>query len=224
MKAILLALALCLSIPLAAQGKSRPKPAAKVPATAAAEPAAVVPAPPPPVVKPKPRVQFLTSYGPIVVELEPALAPKTVANFLRYVAEGHYAGTIFHRVIEGFMVQGGGLLPDLTEKPTHEPVFNEAPDTFAAGLRNTRGTIAMARTDSPQSATAQFYFNTVDNVSLDHRDLTETGFGYCVFGRVVAGMDNVDKIEKVKTVWRKGMQNVPDYAVRIKSAERLPEP
>ena len=170
----------------------------------------------------KPKVQIDTSYGPIVVELEPELAPKTVANFLRYVQEGHYVDTIFHRVIDGFMVQGGGLLKDMKEKPTHEPIFNEARATFAAGLKNTRGTLAMARTDAPHSATAQFYINTADNPALDPKDGTDAGYGYCVFGRVVSGMPAVDKIEKVHTVWFHGTPNVPEYAVRIKSAQLLP--
>ncbi|WP_394366853.1 peptidylprolyl isomerase [Mesoterricola silvestris] len=172
----------------------------------------------------RPRVQILTSYGPVVVELEPALAPKTVANFLRYVKEGHYAGTIFHRVIAGFMIQGGGMLPDLTEKPCHEPIPNEAAPAFQGGLRNTRGTIAMARTEDPGSAAAQFYINTADNAALDYKDPSAAGAGYCVFGRVVSGMEAVDKIEKVNTIMRKGMQNVPEYAVRIKSAEVVAAP
>jgi cyclophilin family peptidyl-prolyl cis-trans isomerase len=167
-------------------------------------------------------VQIDTSYGPFVVELEQDLAPKTVANFLRYVQEGFYTDTIFHRVIQGFMVQGGGLLKDLAEKPCHEPIFNEARATFAAGLKNTRGTVAMARTDAPHSSTAQFYINTVDNKSLDPTDDTDAGYGYCVFGRVVSGMAVVDKIEKVHTVWFHGMANVPEYPVRIKSAQTMP--
>jgi len=170
----------------------------------------------------KPRVQLLTSYGPIVVELEPALAPKTVANFLGYVKTGHYAGTIFHRVIDGFMIQGGGLLESLQEKPAGEPVFNEAPQSFKGGLQNTRGTIAMARTDLPHSALAQFFINLVDNPRLDHKDLTPQGYGYCAFGRVVSGMEVADRIAKVKTEWRRGMGDVPVFAVRLKEATLLP--
>lgn len=185
-------------------------------------PTAPAPTPTAPAPAAKPRVQLLTSYGPIVIELEPELAPRTVENFLQYVRDGHYKGTIFHRVIEGFMVQGGGLLENLDEKPTRAPLLNEAPQTFQGGLRNTRGTVAMARTGSPHTATAQFYINTVDNKALDHRDLTEEGYGYCVFGRVVSGMESVDKIEKVKTEWRKGQSGVPQYAVRIKDALLLP--
>ncbi|HEY3271630.1 MAG TPA: peptidylprolyl isomerase [Geothrix sp.] len=216
-------LLLCLSL-TAALAAQAPAPA-PAPAGAAQVPAASPAPTPTPVPAPvaKPRVQLLTSYGPIVVELEPELAPKTVANFLQYVKDGHYKGTIFHRVIEGFMVQGGGLLENLDEKPMRAPVLNEAPQTFQAGLKNTRGTIAMARTGSPHSATAQFYINTVDNKALDHRDMSEEGYGYCAFGRVVAGMDVVDKIEKVKTEWRKGQSGVPQYPVRLKDAVLLPQ-
>ena len=189
--------------------------------------AAQAPVPPPvaaptPVPMAKPRVQLLTSYGPIVVELEPELAPKTVDNFLQYVQNGHYKDTIFHRVIEGFMIQGGGLLENLEEKPSGAPIPNEAPQSFKGGLKNTRDTIAMARTSSPHSATAQFYINVMDNPRLDHRGLSEEGYGYCVFGRVIAGMDAVDKIAKVKTEWRRGMGDVPQFAVRLKDAVLLP--
>lgn len=179
---------------------------------------------PPPAPTAKPRVRLETSYGPIVIELEADLAPLTVANFLRYVHEGHYAGTIFHRVIPGFMIQGGGLSEDLQEKPTHPPIPNEAPATFAAGLKNLRGTVAMARTEDPNSATSQFFINTADNPSLDHRSPNADGMGYCVFGRVVEGMDVVDRIERVRTTWRKGHANVPEFAVRLKHAEALPQP
>ena len=197
---VLIAALFCAFPPLAAQA---PAPAAEAP-------------------KAKPRVQLVTSYGPIVVELEPALAPRTVANFLGYVQRGHYAGTIFHRVISGFMIQGGGLLENMEEKPTGEAVLNEAPQTFKAGLKNTRGTIAMARTAAPHSAMAQFYINLVDNVALDHRDLSTEGYGYCVFGRVVEGLDVVDRIARVKTEWRRGMGDVPQFAVRLKEATVLP--
>jgi len=215
--------ALLLVLPLSAQGKPKAKPKAKPATTAVAEPAPAPVAEPVPAPKAKPRVKLETSYGPVVVELEPELAPETVANFLRYVKEGHYAGTIFHRVIPGFMVQGGGLLEDLSEKPTHGPIPNEAPATFKAGLKNVLGTVAMARQTDPQSATAQFYINTNTNVSLDHSAPTAEGYGYCVFGRVVEGMEAILKIEKVNTVWRRGMQSVPEYPVRLKSAEVLPE-
>ncbi len=199
---LLASLLLALALPVVAQA---PAPQAAAPAPAA-----------------KPRVQLVTSYGPIVVELEPALAPRTVANFLGYVQRGHYAGTIFHRVISGFMIQGGGLLENMEEKPTGEAVLNEAPQTFKAGLKNTRGTIAMARTAAPHSAMAQFYINLVDNVALDHRDLSTEGYGYCVFGRVVEGLDVVDRIARVKTEWRRGMGDVPQFAVRLKEATVLP--
>ena len=183
--------------------------------------AAQAPAPQPAPVA-KPRVQLLTSYGPVVVELEPELAPQTVANFLQYVKDGHYKGTIFHRVIEGFMIQGGGMLENLDEKPGRAAILNEAPQTFKAGLKNTRGTLAMARTGTPHSATAQFYINLVDNPLLDHRNMSEEGYGYCVFGRVIAGMDAVDKIAKVKTEWRRVMGDIPQFPVRIKDALLLP--
>ena len=217
MKAFALAALLCAILPLGAQVQSA--------APAPVQPAAPAPVPPAAETQaPKPRVKILTSYGPIVVELEPALAPKTVANFLRYVGEGFYAGTIFHRVISGFMIQGGGMLPDMTEKAVHEPIPNEAGLTFKAGLRNERGTLAMARTDDPGSATAQFFISTADNAALDHKDYSPAGYGYCTFGRVVSGMDAVDKIEKVNVVMRRGMQNVPEYAVRIKAVELVPAP
>lgn len=219
-----LILPLLLALPLAAQSAPKAKPKAK-PALKAAPAPAPSPAPePPPAPKAKPRVKLDTSYGPIVIELEPDLAPLTVENFLRYVKEGHYAGTVFHRVIPGFMVQGGGMLDDMSEKPTHPPIPNEAPATFAAGLKNLRGTVAMARTDDPNSATAQFFINTGDNASLDHKSPSAEGMGYCVFGRVVEGMEAVDRIEKVRTGWRRGHQNVPEYPVRLKGAEVLPAP
>jgi cyclophilin family peptidyl-prolyl cis-trans isomerase len=172
---------------------------------------------------PKPRVRLVTSYGPIVFELEPEAAPATVANFLTYVKEGFYAGTIFHRVIPGFMIQGGGLTEDLRDKPTHSPIPNEADRSSRMGLLNTLGTLAMARMEEPASASSQFFINTGNNAALDHRTRSAEGYGYCVFGRVVEGMDTVARIEKVITVTRRGMANVPEYAVRIKSAEVLAE-
>ena len=196
---------LALVLPLAAQAPAAPPAAVPVPVPVA-----------------KPRVQLLTSYGPIVVELEPELAPKTVANFLQYVKDGHYKGTIFHRVIGGFMIQGGGMLESLEEKPTRAAIPNEVGQTFKAGLKNARGTIAMARTANPHSATAQFYINLADNPNLDPHGFSEEGFGYCVFGRVVSGMEAVDKISKVKTEWRRGMSDVPQFPVRLKDAVLLP--
>ena len=170
----------------------------------------------------KPRVQLMTSYGPVVVELEAQAAPQTVANFLKYVQDGFYAGTIFHRVIDGFMIQGGGFLETMEEKPTRVAIPNEAPAGAKAGLKNLRGTLAMARTMEPHTAMAQFFINLVDNPRLDNRDLTEAGYGYCVFGRVVSGMDAVDRIGKVKTEWRRGMGDIPQFPVRIKEATVLP--
>lgn len=204
-------LILCSTLALAAQ---------QPPAAPAQAP---VPAPSPePAPKARPQVRIDTSYGPIIVELDPEAAPATVANFLQYVKDGFYKGTIFHRVIQGFMIQGGGLTADLVEKPTRPPVTNEAPQSFKAGLKNVRGTLAMARTEDPQSASSQFYINTVDNPALDYRDFTPEGYGYCVFGRVVSGMDVVDRIEKVRTEWRKGQSGVPQFPVFIKDATLLP--
>ena len=167
----------------------------------------------------KPQVKIVNNYGSIVVELEPTLAPKTVANFLRYLQEGHFVGTTFHRVVEGFVIQGGGHLEDLSEKPTHDPIPNESERAFKGGLKNTRGTIAMARETAPDTANSQFYINTVDNTRLDFKDASDTGIGYCAFGRVIEGMDTVDRISKVRVEWKKGMQNVPEYPVRIRQVE-----
>jgi peptidyl-prolyl cis-trans isomerase B (cyclophilin B) len=143
----------------------------------------------------KPRVRLETNKGVIVVELDPAKAPKTVANFLQYVRDKYYDGLIFHRVIKGFMIQGGGVTIDYREKPKREPIVNEAGN----GLKNLRGTIAMARTGEVNSATAQFFINHRDNAFLDHTDNSAQGFGYCVFGKVVEGMDVVDKIANIPT-------------------------
>ncbi len=172
----------------------------------------------------KPRVQLVTSYGLITLELEPEAAPETVANFLAYVQEGFYGSTIFHRVIPGFMIQGGGFTEDLREKPTRPPIRNEAERSSRAGLLNRVGTIAMARTEDPNSASTQFFLNTADNPALDHRNPSPEGYGYCVFGRIVEGLEVVTRIEKVITVTRKGMPNVPEYPVRIKSAVVIPAP
>jgi cyclophilin family peptidyl-prolyl cis-trans isomerase len=174
---------------------------------------------------PKPRVQFTTSLGAFTLELEPEAAPKTVANFLQYVKAGHYAGTTFHRVIPTFMIQGGGHLKDLREKPASARVENEADVALAKGLRNVRGTVAMARTNDPHSAGAQFFVNTVDNAFLDHRSKDPRGWGYCVFGRVVEGMETVDKIKDVQTgTGANGMQNVPVTPVLITGAKVLGAP
>ncbi len=142
-----------------------------------------------------PRVTIQTTLGSIVVELDRKRAPGTVENFLRYVREGFYDNTIFHRVINGFMIQGGGFTPDFQRKETHKPIRNEADN----GLKNLRGTIAMARTMAPHSATAQFFINVADNGFLDHTRPTPNGWGYTVFGKVVEGMDVVDRIRKTPT-------------------------
>jgi peptidyl-prolyl cis-trans isomerase B (cyclophilin B) len=141
------------------------------------------------------QVELDTTLGKIVIELDAAKAPNTVANFLAYVKAGHYDGTIFHRVIATFMIQGGGFDSAYVKKPTNAPIQNEADN----GLSNLRGTIAMARTSDPHSATAQFFINVTDNAGLDHSAKTSQGWGYCVFGKVVSGLDTVDKIKAVPT-------------------------
>lgn len=161
-----------------------------------------------------PRVIIETSHGNIVIELDPQAAPLTTANFIAYVQNGFYDDTIFHRVIKGFMIQGGGLTSDMRPKATREPVANEADN----GLKNAVGTIAMARTQDPHSATAQFFINVADNTSLNHIRKTSAGWGYCVFGRVVEGMDVVRAIEKVATTSRAGHRDVPAETVLIKRA------
>ena len=187
-------------------------------APTATTPVAVPPAVPAPVAGP--RVALHTSLGDIVLELDPAKAPNSVENFLQYVRDGHYNGTIFHRVIDNFMAQGGGFTADLQQKPTRAPIKNEANN----GLSNLRGTVAMARTNDPHSAAAQFFVNVVDNPRLDFVS-EQNGFtwGYAVFGKVVEGMETVDKIRAVET----GPQgpfarDVPKTAVVIESAELLP--
>lgn len=164
-----------------------------------------------------PMIKFETSAGTITLELYPDKAPITVANFLQYVDDGFYGGTLFHRVIHGFMIQGGGFDSSLSRKPTKAPIRNEA----ANGLKNERGTIAMARTSMPNSATSQFFINTVDNTALNFRDQSPMGIGYCVFGRVIDGMDVVGAIEGVKTGFRAGMRDVPAEDVVIKKAVRV---
>ena len=160
-------------------------------------------------------IRLHTSFGAITLELDAEHAPKTVENFLGYVKEGFYDGTIFHRVIDGFMIQGGGFTEDMVQKATHEPVENEA----ANGLKNAAYTIAMARTPNPHSATAQFFINVADNAFLNYSASTPQGYGYCVFGRVVEGQDVVDKIRKVKTGNRSGYQDVPVDNVVIERVE-----
>ncbi len=159
-----------------------------------------------------PRVELVTSLGTIEVQLDPQRAPKTVANFLQYVKSGFYGGTIFHRVIPGFMIQGGGFTPDMQQKPTQPPIPLESQN----GLKNLRGTIAMARTANPNSATSQFFINLVDNPALDYPQ--PDGHGYAVFGQVIKGMDVVDRIAKVPTQDAGPYQNVPVTPVVIKQA------
>lgn len=163
-----------------------------------------------------PRVEIETNLGNIVVQLSPSRAPITVKNFIRYVEEGHYSNTLFHRVIPGFMIQGGGFTADMVQKPTHDPIPLEA----RGGLKNDKYTIAMARTMYPHSATSQFYINVNDNSFLN-ADQAQDGNGYTVFGRVVSGMDVVDRIAEVPTGYRAGMQDVPRETVTIKSAKLL---
>jgi len=162
-------------------------------------------------------VRLHTSFGPITLALDTERAPKTVANFLDYVGKGHYDGTIFHRVINGFMIQGGGFAPGMKQKATGAPVPNEANN----GLRNDAYTIAMARTSDPHSATAQFFINVADNTFLNHTAPTAQGWGYCVFGKVTEGIEVVDRIKAVAT-GRTGMHSdVPQKDVMIERAEVL---
>ena len=158
------------------------------------------------------KVTMETTLGTITLELNDEKAPETVKNFVRYAKDGHYDGTIFHRVIDGFMIQGGGFTKDMNQKETREPIRNEAMN----GLKNLRGTIAMARTMVVDSATSQFFINLVDNAFLDFQNPTPQGFGYAVFGKVVDGMDVVDQIAKVKTGFSGPHQNVPEEAIVIK--------
>ena len=159
-------------------------------------------------------IRFETSLGNFTVELDLKSAPVSSENFLRYVEDGHFDGTVFHRVIPGFMIQGGGFAADMTEKPTRKPISNEA----ANGLRNLRGSLAMARTNDINSASAQFFVNLVDNGFLDQRP---GNFGYAVFGRVVDGMDVIDKIAAVKTGRKHGHDDVPVEPVAVMAARRV---
>ena len=165
-----------------------------------------------------PTVLMETSLGSITIELDQAKAPITVKNFLSYVDEKFYDGTIFHRVISNFMIQGGGFTPEMQQKRAKAPIKNEAGN----GLKNMTGTLAMARTNVVDSATAQFFINVVDNDFLDHQNTTSQGFGYAVFGKVIQGMDVVEKIKAVKTVSKMGFSDVPAEAVVIKSVKRVP--
>ncbi|MHB8346536.1 MAG: peptidylprolyl isomerase [Acidiferrobacterales bacterium] len=159
------------------------------------------------------RVRMLTSYGAMILELDEQRAPKTVENFLAYVREGFFDGTLFHRIIDNFMIQGGGFNAGMVQKATHAPLENEATN----GLRNERGTIAMARTSDPHSATSQFFINVVDNDFLNYTAPSPTGWGYCVFGKVTDGMTVVDRIKGVPTGTRGGHKNVPLTEVIIES-------
>ena len=160
-------------------------------------------------------IRLHTNFGLIEVELDTDKAPETAANFTRYVEDGHYDNTVFHRVIDGFMIQGGGFEPGLKQKPTRAPIRNEADN----GLSNSMHTLAMARTSDPHSASAQFFINVADNDFLNHSSPTPQGWGYCVFGRVTGGTDVVDRIRKVKTGSRGMHQDVPLDDVIIEKAE-----
>jgi peptidyl-prolyl cis-trans isomerase B (cyclophilin B) len=160
-------------------------------------------------------IKLHTNYGDITLELDSEKAPTSAQNFIDYVNSGHYDNTIFHRVIDDFMIQGGGFEPGMIQKQTRAPIENEAGN----GLKNDKYTIAMARTSDPHSGTAQFFINVKDNAFLNYKSPTPQGFGYCVFGRVVEGMDVVDKIKKVKTGDRSGHQNVPLENVLLQKAE-----
>jgi len=159
-------------------------------------------------------IKLHTNFGVMTIELDADKAPDTVANFLKYVEDKHFDNTIFHRVIDGFMIQGGGFEPGMKQKPTGSPVKNEADN----GLKNAAYTLAMARTSNPHSATAQFFINVADNDFLNHTAPTAQGWGYCVFGRVTDGRDVVDRIKKVRTGSRAGHQDVPQEDVIIEQA------
>lgn len=164
-----------------------------------------------------PRVAFTTRLGTIEIELDAAKAPATVANFLAYVDSGHYVGTIFHRVIPGFMAQGGGLMPDMDQKKTMPPIHNEADN----GLKNARGTLAMARTGDPHSATSQFFINLKDNGFLNYTASNPQGYGYAVFGHVVKGMEIVDAMATLPTGRRMGHSDVPAEDILITEVVRV---
>ena len=197
---------LAFAAPASPQASKAPSPPPKAPAATAA-PKAQTPAA-------NPRVLLDTTKGKIVLELYPGKAPKTVKNFLDYVKAGFYNGVIFHRVIPGFMVQGGGFTPDMKEKATRAPIQNEADN----GLSNDRGTIAMARTGDPHSASAQFFINVSDNTPLNHTSKTPQGWGYTVFGKVVEGMEVADAIVAVPTTTKGFYENVPVEPVVIRKA------
>ena len=216
-------LILMMSLLVDCGGSGAPEPEAE-PAASEETPAAVEPAEEEPESAPEeeaeasdiiyPVVEMATSAGVIRLELYPEKAPVTVENFLTYVRDGFYDGTIFHRVVPGFVIQGGGFTPDMTQKDTRPPIQNEADN----GLKNDRGTICMARTPDPNSATSQFFINTKDNPALDFRDRSTRGWGYAVFGKVIQGMDVVDAIEKVPRTRKSGYDDVPEEPVIIESA------
>ncbi len=160
-----------------------------------------------------PHVYVKTNVGGFTIELYPDKAPESVANFLNYVEKGYYSGTIFHRVIKGFMIQGGGFTTDMAQKETAPPIKNEADN----GLKNKKYTLAMARTNVVNSATSQFFINTVNNTGLDHKDKTQAGYGYCVFGKVIEGTEVIDKIEMVQTTTKGAYADVPTKPVIIKA-------
>jgi peptidyl-prolyl cis-trans isomerase B (cyclophilin B) len=163
------------------------------------------------------KVKLTTNHGAITLELDAQKAPATVANFLEYVKSGHFDNTVFHRVIDGFMIQGGGFEPGMKQKPARAPVKNEADNK----LKNDNYTVAMARTSDPHSASAQFFINVADNEFLNHKSQSAQGWGYCVFGRVAAGTEVVDKIKRVKTGSRGMHQDVPLEDVVIQKAELI---
>jgi len=207
-KIVLAVLPFALTVLLPLTGFAQTKPAAKEPA---GKPEAATPV----VAAVNPKALIKTSLGDITVELNAEKAPKSVENFLQYAKEGFYNGTIFHRVINNFMIQGGGFTPDLHQKPTKPSIQNEAKN----GLSNLRGTVAMARTSDPNSGAAQFFINVVDNDFLDFKSPSGQGWGYCVFGEVVEGMDVVDKIRAVATGNKGFHQDVPKEDVIIEKAE-----
>lgn len=215
--AISLALALAGGLPAAAQDGMDPPPEPGAAEEMAAEPAVTEPAAEIEPTKETDMVIIKTTRGDITVKLAADKAPLTVANFLAYADAGHYDGTIFHRVIDGFMIQGGGFDKEMRQKPTKAPIKNEA----ANGLKNKRGTLAMARTPIVDSATSQFFINVKDNGFLDFRAPNPQGFGYCVFGEVAAGMDVVDQIKAVRTGVKAGMADVPLEPVEILSVRRV---
>ena len=202
-----LACLLAFAAPAAPQASKAPAPKAQTSQTSQTSKAAPAPAA-------NPRVLLDTTKGKIVLELYPAKAPKTVKNFLDYVKAGQYNGEIFHRVIPGFMIQGGGFTPDMKEKATRAPIQNEADN----GLSNDRGTIAMARTSDPNSASAQFFINVADNKSLNHTSKTLQGWGYAVFGKVVEGMEVADAIVAVPTTTKGPYGDVPVDPIVIRKA------